>query len=238
MLASAQMDRSGRPGRLMRGYLHKTSNNLCGIKGYASLIVAGADEQRTTTWARRILAEVAQMEAVQRSVQDLAFPRPSSAPDGTLDAAVGASVAEARRVHPRLVAKVCLGATGALLLPARDLQLVLGELLANAAEAAASARVAITTVAPRDGRVALLLADSGPGLPREILPEAAEPFVTTKAGHLGIGLARVDTIMQMHGLAWSLANADEGGAVACLEVASAPGAARRAASGAQKGSHV
>ncbi len=58
--------------RLLVGYLHKTSNTLCGIKGYASLI---ADREAATgeagLWARKILLEVERMEEIFRSVGDL-----------------------------------------------------------------------------------------------------------------------------------------------------------------------
>jgi len=86
--------------------------------------------------------------------------------------------------------------------------------------------------------VALLVVDAGPGLPSSLLPEAAAPFVTTKPGHLGIGLARVDTIMEMHGLTWSLANGAGGGAVATLEVAQLAAPGPRAPVRAEKGSHA
>jgi signal transduction histidine kinase len=112
------------------------------------------------------------------------------------------------------------GAAAPLLLPARDLQLALEELLTNAAEAAPSgARVTISTVAGRRGRLLLQVADDGPGLPPAILARAADPFVTTKPGRLGIGLARVDTLMDMYALPWSLANQPGGGALVVLEVA-------------------
>ncbi len=237
--AAARLAGGERQGRLMQGYLHKTSNNLCGIKGYASLIARDDTDARCATWARRILAEVEQMEAMFRSVQDLAFPRPSAPAAGTLATAATAAALAARAGHPRLRVGLRLGAAGALLLPARDLELVLGELLANAAEARPEgASVLLSTAPGTRGRVALRVADAGPGLPAALLAEAAAPFVTTKPGHLGIGLARVDTIMEMHGLPWSLANGERGGAVACLEVALGPAVGDRRRAGAQRGSHA
>ena len=73
------LPRSGRPSRdrrLLRGYLHKTSNSLCGIKGYASLIAAPAvDDDPAVVWARKIISEVEKMEQIFRSVGDLTTPR-------------------------------------------------------------------------------------------------------------------------------------------------------------------
>jgi C4-dicarboxylate-specific signal transduction histidine kinase len=61
----------------------------------------------------------------------------------------------------------------------------------------------------------------GPGLPPSLLAHAADPFVTTKPDRLGIGLARVDTLMDMYALPWSLTNRAAGGALVTLEVARA-----------------
>jgi len=221
-IATPAEARDGRQGRLMRGYLHKTSNNLCGIKGYASLIAAGGADRQVAQWARQILAEVELMERIYRSVQDMAFAQPAVPPGGDLAAVVTAAVNSARTRCRALTVRV-LGSSGApLLLPARDLQLALEELLTNAAEAAPDgARVTISTLAGRRGRLQLQVADDGPGLPPAILAHAADPFVTTKPGRLGIGLARVDTLMDMYALPWSLANRPGGGALVVLEVARA-----------------
>jgi C4-dicarboxylate-specific signal transduction histidine kinase len=243
--ATASMPRGrGREGRLVHGYLHKTSNSLCGIKGYASLIAAEGPEARVAAWARKILDEVAQMELIYRSVQEIAFPRPPAAGGGDLDGAVHAAVAAARRRHPRLRVTVALEPAGRLLLPRRDLQLALEEILANSAEAATDGAAAVTVATARGGprRIALHVTDDGPGLAPGLVAEAATPFVTTKPGHLGIGLSRVDTLMEMHELPWLLESGPAGGARVVLEVAVEPdGAAvarRAAAAGSGKETHV
>jgi C4-dicarboxylate-specific signal transduction histidine kinase len=45
----------------------------------------------------------------------------------------------------------------------------------------------------------LRLEDNGPGLPADQLQSAAEPFYTTKAGGLGLGLTIVESIAERHG---------------------------------------
>jgi signal transduction histidine kinase len=56
-------------------------------------------------------------------------------------------------------------------------------------------------------------------MPPELLAQAIDPFVTTREGRLGIGLARVDTIMDMHGLGWGLRSVPQQGTTVSLEVA-------------------
>lgn len=60
-------------------------------------------------------------------------------------------------------------------------------------------------VRPRDAKgatepmVALIIQDSGPGIPPEVLPRMFNPFFTTRAAGTGLGLAIVHRIMDAHG---------------------------------------
>jgi signal transduction histidine kinase len=62
----------------------------------------------------------------------------------------------------------------------------------------------------------LQIADSGPGLPEEILPRVFEPFFTTKQGGTGLGLAIVARIAEAHHGTVTAANGNGGGAVFTL----------------------
>jgi signal transduction histidine kinase len=64
--------------------------------------------------------------------------------------------------------------------------------------------------------LALHIADSGPGLPDDILPRIFEPFFTTKQGGTGLGLAIVSRIAEAHGGTVAAANGTRGGAVFTL----------------------
>lgn len=213
-----------RRGRLLRGYLHKSSNSLCGIKGYASLIAGGPQSgTRSTAWARKIIAEVERLEDIYRSVREMAFPVPAPGIDTAEPAqAVGDACDAAGARHPNLRIGPLPRLGGQLLLPAGDLVQVVTALLDNAAESRPGA-VAVTFTASNDhgGRRLLTLADDGPGMPRELLAQAIDPFVTTREGHLGIGLSRVETIMDMHGLGWGLRSVPDVGTAVTLEIATA-----------------
>jgi len=66
------------------------------------------------------------------------------------------------------------------------------------------------------GGLELHIADSGPGLPENILPRVFEPFFTTKQSGTGLGLAIVSRIVEAHGGTVRAANAPRGGAVFTL----------------------
>ena len=95
------------------------------------------------------------------------------------------------------------------------LQWLLGQLLNNARDACPDGVLKVTAETrtfasaelesfrgnPRPGAfVELTVADSGPGIKPELLPRLmAEPFVTTKVRHLGLGLAIAYRIARAHG---------------------------------------
>jgi two-component system C4-dicarboxylate transport sensor histidine kinase DctB len=216
--------RPSRDRRLLRGYLHKTSNSLCGIKGYASLIAAPQLESAAAArWARKIITEVEKMEEIFRSVGDLTAPR--GHPDAGVDLPrlLADVVSLCERKCPGL--RVLTGRIphGELRLPRVDLGLVLTELLCNAHEGRDGrprpVRVELTAEVRPTGRLAVTVRDDGPGIAPEVLPQVTAPFLTTKDGHVGVGLTRVETLLDMYGLAWDLRSEPGAGTTVTLEVA-------------------
>ena len=205
---------------LLRGTLHKTSNSLCGIKGYASLL---ADPERReedpSRWARKILDEIARLEEIFRSVATLTPERVT--PDVGVEVAplVGDVARSVSQAHPGLVCVVDHIPAGDLLLPVPDAGLVLTEILKNAAEADPRAHVRVWGEESKPGLVTIGVADDAGGLEEGLAERAADPFVTTREGHLGVGLTRVATLLEMYGLAWRLENNDRGGLTVRFELA-------------------
>jgi signal transduction histidine kinase len=211
-------------GRLLRGYLHKTSNSLCGIKGYASLIAEDLEgAEGAASWARKIIAEVERMEAIFRSVGDLAGTRRIPDLEVSLQAVLNEVIRICRRNYSGLEF-ICRDLEeGEILLPAADLALVLQELVKNSVEAVADEKLAtvieVSCCRSETGRIALTFQDHGEGIAPEVLPQVVEPFLTTKPGHLGMGLTRVETLMEMYELPWNLFSRPGQGTSVTLEVA-------------------
>lgn len=213
--------------RLLRGYLHKTSNSLCGIKGYASLIAGlGCQAADNARWAQKIILEIENMERIFQSVGDLASLQTQPAEPATLPEVLDQAWQAAVEAHPNLEILCGRIPAGQPLLPPADLGMVLREIFKNSAEGHddTGVRTSVTIACTRaaNGMLELRLQDDGPGIAAELLAQVREPFVTTKPGHLGIGLTRVDTVMDMYGLAWSLTSAPGQGSLVTLEAA-APG---------------
>lgn len=225
---------TGRPQqRLLQGYLHKTSNALCGIKGYASLIAGLGDKaEDNARWARRIINEVEKMERLFLSVDELA--RPARRTLGMEDPRLMVEVAvrEALARHPRFAVELEDMPAGRLLLPGADFGMVLRDVLDNAAEGAdgnaGPVRAELTWSRGANGRLRIVLKDTAGGIPPQLGAQVREPFVSGKLGHVGIGLTRVETVMDLHGLAWTLASDYGTGTTVTMEVAAAARSATQA----------
>ncbi|HYL48168.1 MAG TPA: PAS domain S-box protein [Stellaceae bacterium] len=82
-----------------------------------------------------------------------------------------------------------------------QIQQVLLNLIRNALEAMDSSeeRVLIVEAAAMDGMVTVTVSDTGPGLSAEVAQNLFQPFVTTKARGMGVGLSICRSIIEAHG---------------------------------------
>ena len=97
------------------------------------------------------------------------------------------------------------------------LQQVMLNLLANALDAIRDVpserrRVAVRAKRLESNRVEVAVCDRGRGIPEERLQRVFEPFVSTKANGMGIGLAICRSIVETHGGRLWAENNPEGGA--------------------------
>ena len=92
-------------------------------------------------------------------------------------------------------------------------------LVRNAIEALQSApagRIALSAQRQTDGRVAIVVADNGPGIAPEQRDKVFVPFFTTKRGGSGVGLTLVRQVATVHGASVGLAETSGGGATVVM----------------------
>ena len=85
----------------------------------------------------------------------------------------------------------------------------------------------VSLAAQLDGlqTVGISVADTGPGIPREMLAQIFDPFFTTKPNGMGMGLGISRTIIEAHGGQLSAENTSSGGASFRFTLPVAEGAA-------------
>lgn len=102
------------------------------------------------------------------------------------------------------------------------LQQVLLNLLLNAAQAMPNGGAVSVKLTSNEKRATLAVADRGPGLSRDELRDAFEPFYTTKKKGSGLGLVMAKRMVEAHGGSIQLANREGGGAVATVSIPRVP----------------
>jgi two-component system sensor kinase FixL len=119
--------------------------------------------------------------------------------------------------------------TPAVLIDKVQIQQILINLIRNAIEAMEGADKRELTITTRANatEVEIEVADTGTGLPHEVVSRLFHPFVTTKDQGMGMGLSICRTIAEAHGgKLWLDSNTDKGAAfVLQLPTASSPEAA-------------
>ena len=89
---------------------------------------------------------------------------------------------------------------------------VLVGLVDNAVEAVATGGEIKLEVLANEGQIEIAVADSGPGVPAELRGRVFEPFFTTRAAGIGLGLAIARQIVEAHGGSIKVGQSISGGA--------------------------
>lgn len=200
-------------GSLVSGVAHEIRTPLAYIANHVSLVEARIERAKSTPHLdiAALHAELdeslaAMREGVERAnrlVKDL--QRYTKLPTGDVRTAfLEDVVAEAlklwRATHPGVSARVAedLQPTMLLLMDVSKIEQVVLNLLENGADAMPQGgTIRITTRALADG-AQLVVADEGVGIAAEDVGRIFEPLFTTKAQGMGLGLAIVRRIVELH----------------------------------------
>jgi signal transduction histidine kinase/CheY-like chemotaxis protein len=214
-------------GQLVSGIAHELNNPLTGIMGYAQLLLGRALDPKDLAESRNIYQEA---ERARRIVKNLLFFARESKPERSrTDLNEIVERALALRSYELRIQNITVETRLQPNLPVTladpyQLQQVVLNLLINAEQALlqarGSGRVSIFTFSTPAGRIALEVADDGPGVPEEIASRIFDPFFSTKPPGLGtgLGLSIVYGIVKQHGGEVTLSNSPSGGARFVVEL--------------------
>lgn len=189
-----------RLGEMAAVVAHEVKNPLAGIRGALQVIGGRMPE---TSRDRVILGDVVErLDSLNDIVHDLlvfARPRePKLAPVPLVDLLEGtAALLKKDPAHAAAHVEIT-GDRPVIQADAEQLQIVLLNLLLNAAQATdADGRVRVT-VTTHDGICRIAIADNGPGIAPEVRERVFEPFFTTKHRGTGLGLPTAKRVVERH----------------------------------------
>lgn len=217
-------------GQMISGIAHELNNALTSIFGYAQLVRKRARGFEWETETRYILEEG---ERARRIAQNLLLFARGSEGERTrvnVNEIVKRTVEmrghelrlENIDVEPELDEQLAEA-----IADAAQVQQVLLNLVLNAEQAIRQAKesghIWIRTRSISPSRIAIEVADDGPGVPPEVVLRIFDPFFTTKPAGVGtgLGLSIVYGIVHQHGGQVSVENRPGGGAVFAVELPSA-----------------
>jgi two-component system sensor kinase FixL len=190
-----------RLGEMAAVIAHEVKNPLAGIRG-AIQVIGGRlpPDGREAAVAKEIVARI---DGLNDLVKDLLlFARPPQPHPAPLDiTALVTATAALLKQDPAVdhVKVDVLGSSGLLMADPELLKIVFVNLFMNGAHAMqgqGSIRVAVQSV---DGSCRIVVQDSGPGMPPEVLQKIFTPFFTTKSRGTGLGLPTAKRIVEAHG---------------------------------------
>lgn len=207
-------------GQMVSALAHEVNQPLTAMANYLSgaqrLLAAGNQAGGAAAMAR-VAEQLERARQIIRRLRDLVRKRQTergvvnlakTIEEASAIALVGASASL------RLEIRVAEDAAEAVI-DKIQIQQVLLNLIRNAMEAMAESErreLIISTSLERE-RVAVHVADSGPGLPDNVRARLFQPFVTTKPDGMGVGLSVCRHIIEAHGGVLRAANRDGGGTV-------------------------
>jgi len=225
--ANAELQRSKRLaalGEMAAGIAHEVRNPLGSIQLYANLLEKNlADQPQSCDLAQKISRSVRGLNAIVSDVlmlsREMQLRRESVDAMELFEYAVEVNQPgiDAAGVEVRFEVPT----DGCVVSVDRDrLSQALVNLVRNAVDAMADGGALTLTAVCEDNHVALVVADTGPGISDEAIDRIFNPFFTTRASGTGLGLAIVHRIVDAHGgsIAVHNANVDGSGAVFTLSL--------------------
>ncbi|HEX3970017.1 MAG TPA: MASE4 domain-containing protein [Stellaceae bacterium] len=223
-------------GHVVTSLIHEVNQPLAAIGNYLSalqrLSTMGEKEKVRTTIEKTLGQSERAREIVRRLREFVARREIDRRPEPlatTIEDAIGVAQAATGRSAGMMIETTLEPAAPLVVIDRIQIQQVLVNLIRNASEAMVESdsplrHLKISSRALTAEKLELSIADTGPGLPPTVREKLFEPFVTTKATGMGVGLSICRFIIEAHGEKLQVADNPGGGTVFSFTLALAAGA--------------
>lgn len=178
---------------LARKMAHEVKNSLTPIRLTMEEVAArrsGADDAFLQQASQIVVDEVMALERRVRAFAEFASEPPMQPRELDINSLLQERVSFLRTAHPEIVYDVRLSRDCPRAVADEDLvKGMLTNLLENAAHAAQHGGVVLGITKAVNGRVAIEVHDSGPGLSEQVQRSLFEPTISFKPGGMGLGLS-------------------------------------------------
>jgi signal transduction histidine kinase len=220
--ALARAERMAAVGQMAANVAHQIGTPLNLISGYVQMAREGNSDPRTRERLEIVERQIQQVTRVLRSMLDHARQRsPREVVDLGHIIEYACETAQSQLSYAGIKLNLQIGND----LPrieadATELELVVLNLIKNSMDAMPYGGTLTIGASATENGVRMEVADTGTGIPPEMLARVFEPWVTTKTvgQGTGLGLAIAREVIEAHGGTIAIRNVESGGAVVTIDL--------------------
>jgi signal transduction histidine kinase len=229
-------------GHVVTSLIHEVNQPLAAIGNYLAALqrlAAMGDKEKVATTIEKTLSQSERAREIMRRLREFVAKREIDRRPEPLATTVEDAIAVAQAATGRTGVEIetALEPLAAMVVIDRiQIQQVLVNLIRNASEAMVESKsprrqltIASRPLGPE--KLEISIADTGPGLPPALREKLFQPFVTTKATGMGVGLSICRFIIEAHGEKLQVADNTGGGTVFSFTLPLAMGIAAAQAAG-------
>lgn len=215
-------ERSAAVGELSAVLAHEVRNPLTSLKMLGQVLrTRHAGESATVQLIDPMLSEVDRIDRLVQSILEWSRPSPPQLEQVDINILTSEVLGLMTPVFSRSGVEVIWqpGDIDTVLADQAQIKQVLWNLLKNAENVSTKGdKIRVTTAMDHGTMLRLLIDDQGPGLDENHKEKIYEPFYTTRAKGLGLGLTISKRIIERHGGRLLLENREQGGARAIVSL--------------------
>lgn len=200
---------------MLAGVAHEIRNPLGGIELFAGILSDDLTDELQQEQMQKILKEVKNLKNIVQNFLDYARPvqpnKQNCSPRDILIEVLGLLAKELDSINIDFRE---LTANEKAIVDPQHLKQVFINLVQNAIQVLPREGILKIYSRPqKNGRLALIFEDNGPGIPQDVADKIFDPFFTTRESGTGLGLSIVKNLLEENGGTISLLTKQSGGAV-------------------------